>query len=124
MVSVQNVTTTLDAVIEPPTTKENPMIKSIILAIALTLAGSVSLADAQFRTGPAAQSEVAPASININTANAAELARLPGIGPSKAKAIITARESVPGGFTSVDDLARVVGIGPATFAKIAPLCRI
>ena len=100
------------------------MIKSIILAIALTLAGSVSLADAQFRKGDAAGEVIAAGSININTADQATLERLPGIGAHKAKSILMAREEAGGRFASVDDLRRVVGIGDATFAKIAPLCRI
>lgn len=100
------------------------MIKSIILAIALTLAGSASLADAQFRKGGQSSEATEAHSININTADQAELERLPGIGPSKAKSILMAREEAGGRFASVDDLRRIVGIGDATFAKIAPLCRI
>jgi competence protein ComEA len=99
------------------------MIKSIVLAIALTLAGSVSIADAQFRKAAASEATEAR-SVNINTADAVELARLPGIGPSKAKAILMARQEAGGRFASVEDLRRVVGIGEATFARIAPLCTI
>ncbi|MCE9680932.1 ComEA family DNA-binding protein [Halomonas alkalisoli] len=55
--------------------------------------------------------ELAP--INVNTADAELLAELPGIGPSRAEAIIEEREA-NGGFESADDLTRVSGIGPAT----------
>ncbi|MCS2608984.1 ComEA family DNA-binding protein [Halomonas dongshanensis] len=55
--------------------------------------------------------EIAP--ININTADAELLAELPGIGPSRATAIIDEREA-NGEFTSADDLTRVSGIGAAT----------
>lgn len=55
-------------------------------------------------------------SININTATATELESLPGIGPSKAAAIIANRP-----FTSVDDLERVPGIGARTIEQLRPL---
>lgn len=55
--------------------------------------------------------------VDINAANAAELATaMVGIGQSKAEAIVEYREE-NGPFKSVDDLALVKGIGPATIAK-------
>lgn len=59
--------------------------------------------------------DVAP--INVNTADAELLAELPGIGPSRAQAIIEDREA-NGDYESADDLTRVSGIGPATVAKL------
>jgi competence protein ComEA len=53
------------------------------------------------------------AAININTATEQELTALPGIGPSKASAIIEFR-TANGPFASVDDLAKVHGIGAKT----------
>ncbi len=54
--------------------------------------------------------------ISINTATQQELETLPMIGPKTAAAIIEARP-----FGSVQELHRVKGIGPGTFAAIAPL---
>ncbi|MFC5704834.1 ComEA family DNA-binding protein [Aeromonas eucrenophila] len=51
--------------------------------------------------------------INLNTASAVELTALKGIGEKKAQAIVDYREK-QGKFTSVDQLADVSGIGPAT----------
>ena len=51
--------------------------------------------------------------VHINSATPEELAKLPGIGPEKAKAIIAARP-----FQSVEDLKKVKGIKEAVFAKI------
>ncbi len=48
-----------------------------------------------------------------------ELERLPGVGPSTARAIVAARED-GGAFRWREDLLRVRGIGPATLAKIGP----
>jgi competence protein ComEA len=53
------------------------------------------------------------ASVSINSADAAALEQLPGVGPVTAANIVAERES-GGPFTSVDDLERVSGIGPAT----------
>ena len=50
--------------------------------------------------------------VNINTATAAQLDSLPGVGPATAKAIIAHRQS-KGPFTKVEDLLNVPGIGPS-----------
>ena len=55
--------------------------------------------------------------VNINTANAAELQTLSGVGPSMAQSIIDERTK-NGPFTSIEDLMRVSGIGEKKFAKI------
>ena len=55
--------------------------------------------------------------VNINTASAAELQTLSGIGPSMAQSIIDERTQ-NGAFVSVDDLMRVSGIGGKKLAKI------
>ena len=57
--------------------------------------------------------------MNVNTASAAELEMLPGVGASRAKAVIEAREA-KGGFKSLDDLLAVKGIGEASLAKLRP----
>ncbi len=55
--------------------------------------------------------------VNINTASAAELQTLSGIGASIAQSIIDERTQ-NGAFASVDDLMRVSGIGEKKLAKI------
>ncbi len=55
--------------------------------------------------------------ININTATAAELTALPGIGEAKAKKIVAYREA-NGNFGSIEDIKNVSGIGDATFENI------
>jgi competence protein ComEA len=57
--------------------------------------------------------------ININTATAAELERLPGIGPSRAASILQHREE-RGGFRSVEDLLGVHQIGPGILSSLKP----
>ncbi|MFL5804071.1 MAG: helix-hairpin-helix domain-containing protein [Roseiflexaceae bacterium] len=65
----------------------------------------------------------ADAPLNINTASAADLDSLSGIGPAIAQRIVEYR-TVNGPFQSVEDLQQVKGIGPALFAKIAPLITV
>ncbi|MFQ6059612.1 MAG: helix-hairpin-helix domain-containing protein [Anaerolineae bacterium] len=55
--------------------------------------------------------------ININTATAAELESLPGIGPTYAQRIIEYREQ-NGPFQRIEEVMRVRGIGQVTFEKI------
>lgn len=55
--------------------------------------------------------------VDINRASAAELQLLDGIGPALSAAIIADREA-NGRFTSVDDLQRVRGVGPATIERL------
>ncbi len=63
---------------------------------------------------------LAAGTVDVNSAGLSELDSLPGIGPSKAQAIIDYREA-NGPFTSLDDLDAVKGIGPATLENLAPL---
>ncbi len=67
------------------------------------------------------------AGVNPNTAPAAELTVLPGIGPGRAKAIVAFREANrdPAGpgepvFHRPEDLQKVSGIGPKTVEKLRP----
>ncbi len=65
----------------------------------------------------------AEGSINLNTASASELDRLPGVGPVIAQEILRYRK-VHGGFTSVDELLAVKGIGPKKLAAMRKFVKL
>ena len=58
--------------------------------------------------------------VNLNSADQVTLETLPGVGPVTAEAILAWRTD-NGGFTSVDELLEVDGIGEATLEDLAPL---
>lgn len=68
------------------------------------------------KAGPAAP-------VDLNTATAAELEALPGVGPATSKAILAYR-TAHGRFRSVTELLEVPGIGPAKLEALRPLVRV
>jgi competence ComEA-like helix-hairpin-helix protein len=87
-----------------------------VLSLGLALAGS-ALADTKARApakAPVEAAATAQETVNINTADAATLARvLQGIGDSKAQAIVQYREE-HGDFVDAYELANVKGVGERT----------
>lgn len=65
----------------------------------------------------------APPTVNVNTATAVDLERLPGIGPVLARRIVEHREA-KGLFRRLDDLLEVKGIGPKLLRRIQPWLRL
>jgi competence protein ComEA len=61
--------------------------------------------------------------LELNQASASDLVLLPGVGPKLAARIIDERVR-RGGFTQVDELRRVKGVGPAVLARVRPLLRV
>ena len=68
-----------------------------------------------FALSPLAAHAAAP--VDINSADAAALEQVKGIGPSRAKAIVEYRQA-NGPFASVDDLVRVPGIGAKSVVQL------
>lgn len=61
--------------------------------------------------------------IDVNTATQEMLMEIPGIGPSKASAIINFIEN-HGRFDTLDEMIQIPGIGPATLERIRPYLRV
>jgi competence protein ComEA len=68
---------------------------------------------------PAFAAEQASGVVNVNSASAAELERLPGVGPSLAARIVEHRTK-NGNFQKAEDLMLVKGIGEKSFDRIKP----
>lgn len=73
---------------------------------------------ATLRRAPLAVEDPA-APVDLNRADTVRLQELPGVGPALARRIVAARP-----FATVDDLARVRGIGPATLERLRPLLSV
>ncbi len=83
------------------------------------LAGLVALAAISLAL-PALAAESAPqGKVNVNTATLQELQLLPGIGASRAQAMIETRKQ-RGGFERVEDLLEVKGIGERSLERLRP----
>ncbi len=95
------------------------MIKLLVTGLTFVSFNAFAQAPAVPAVAPAAQATAAAtkmadaAVVHINTASVDELAKLPGIGAAKAKAIVAARP-----FKSIEDLKNVKGIKEGVFAKI------
>jgi len=61
--------------------------------------------------------------VNVNTASAEELQLLPGVGESRARAILATR-SARGGFRAVDELVEVKGIGTILLERLRPFVAV
>jgi competence protein ComEA len=65
----------------------------------------------------ASETTISNFKVDINSATLEELEQLPGIGSTKAEAIITYRQTI-GGFDTIDQIQNVPGIGPVLFDNI------
>ncbi|MEZ4417470.1 MAG: ComEA family DNA-binding protein [Gemmatimonadota bacterium] len=81
----------------------------------LLTATDSAVADQERRTRPIEDGEL----LDVNRAGEEELDRLPRVGPGLARAIIAERER-GGPFATVEALARVRGVGPATLERLRP----
>jgi competence protein ComEA len=85
------------------------------LACPVTVAAAGQAAQAAADTSDAARASI----VNLNTASAAQLESLPGIGAKTAQRILEYRQK-SGGFKKIEDLMNVKGIGEKSFLKLKP----
>lgn len=70
-----------------------------------------------------AEGPSATGALDLNRANQSQLEELPSVGPVTAQAILTWRQE-HGRFSRIEELQEVDGIGPKTYAQIAPHVRV
>ncbi len=80
-------------------------------------AGQVNNGAGQMNNSAGQADDAAARLININTADEAALQTLPGIGAAKAASIVRYREA-NGGFSSIEEIKKVSGIGDITYENI------
>ena len=80
-------------------------------------AGQANHGAGQMNKGAGQADDAAGRLININTADEATLQTLPGIGAAKAASIVRYREA-NGGFSSIEEIKKVSGIGDITYENI------
>lgn len=87
----------------------------VVFAAALALAAPAGASPIPQKS---VEAKAAPAPVvNINTAPAAQLERLPGVGPKTAALIVEYRQK-NGGFKKIEELMNVRGIGEKAFLKM------
>jgi competence protein ComEA len=86
------------------------------LALAVAFAAQPAAQAAQKAATPRNDAKPAVATINLNTATAAELEKLPGIGQKVAARIVEYRQK-NGPFKKVEELMNVQGIGEKSFLQ-------
>ncbi|KKL56327.1 hypothetical protein LCGC14_2246500, partial [marine sediment metagenome] len=84
----------------------------VVLGLAISLPSNAAVTKTE-ATESAEKSQL----VNVNQATVEQLIQLPGIGKSKAQAIVDYRTK-QGKFKSIADLAQVKGIGDKLIAKL------
>jgi len=96
----------------------------MMIAALLAVGLGMATATAQESGRPGAKAPAAMAApVNVNTATAAQLEALPGIGPATAQRIVEYRQQ-NGAFKKLEELMNVRGIGETSFLKLKPLVTI
>jgi competence protein ComEA len=95
------------------------MLRSLVSLVALGAFTAAAHPMAQSAADSKAALDKPAFVVNLNTATAADLERLPGIGPTAALRIIEYRQK-RGPFKKIEELMNVQGVGEKTFLTLKP----
>jgi comEA protein len=93
------------------------LICSALMAVAIAVP---LLAQDKPAKSPKAAAATLSTPLNLNTATAAQLEKLPGVGARTAQLIVEHRQK-NGGFKKVEELMNIKGIGEKSFLKLKPM---
>ena len=98
------------------------IVATLVAAVMMLMAvgGSVLSAEQQ---QPQRATQPTSQLVNLNTAAAADLQKLPGVGAAMAARIIDYRQK-NGGFKKIEELMNVQGIGEKVFLRLKPLVTV
>ncbi len=98
-------------------------LRGMAVIAVLALAATSPVVTAQDKAPKAKASPTVSTPVNLNTATAAELQALPGVGAATAKLILEHRQK-NGGFKKIEELMTIKGIGEKSFLKLKPLVTV
>ena len=96
---------------------------SFVVVYALLALMAAAPATAQDKAPKAKPAPAVSTPVNLNTATAADLQALPGVGAATARLIIEHREK-NGGFKKIEELMNIKGIGEKSFLKLKPMVTV
>jgi competence protein ComEA len=94
-----------------------------VCTLALVMNASIGAGGARVSAQEGTKATAPAATVNLNTATAAELDRLPGLGPALVARILDYRQK-NGGFKKIEDLMNVQGIGETSFLRLKPMVSV
>lgn len=105
-----------------PSVRRLSLTGSLAFFLLVTLLLRFYLQGVQSVIGPAPRG-LSSVVLDLNSASEDELTLLRGVGPVRARAIVANRQR-HGPFGSIDDVARVAGIGPVTVEALRSQARV
>jgi competence protein ComEA len=94
-----------------------------VVLVALLLGAFPSSVVAQEKAAKPKPAPAVTTPVNLNTATAADLQALPGVGVATARLIVEHREK-NGGFKKIEELMNIKGIGEKSFLKLKPMVTV
>jgi competence protein ComEA len=98
-------------------------LRGMAVMAVLVLAATGPVVAAQDKAPKPKANQTVTTPVNLNTATAAQLQALPGVGAATAKLILEHRQK-NGGFKKIEELMTIKGIGEKSFLKLKPLVTV